>query len=186
MKSLHSYIYDDNQVNEGFLMNALTKGTFKRMSPKELYTGILNMYDYIIDNDDIKLFYQDFKSKERLFWKNLYDLYDKQVWSIFDVNGDPDSLNEIINNYGVLEKVTPEFRRNLRKLINSSENSNLDIKPSAPESVMKVYDKQLKKHYIFTINRTTGIRGLFRPIDAKFLEEIFIKIGQESEFLNKD
>lgn len=180
MESLQRYMQKNEIVNEGFLMNAATKRTMRNMSSKELYIGILNMYDYIVDNDDIKLFYQDFPVKERLFWKNLYDLYQKQVWSIFDVDGDSEVLNEIVNEYGKVAKVTPDFRRKLRQLLHDSRNSELDIKPSAPQNVMKVYDKQLNKNYVFTINRITGWRAIFRPVDAKFLEEIFNKIGQES------
>lgn len=180
MESLQQYIQDTEVINEGFLMNAATKRTMRNMSSKDLYTGILNMYDYIVDNDDIKLFYQDFPMKERLFWKNLYDLYQKQVWSIFDVDGDSEVLNSVVPTHGSVVKVTPDFRRKLRQLLNDSRNTELDIKPSAPQNVMKVYDKQLDKNYVFTINRTTGWRAIFRPIDAKFLEEIFNKIGQES------
>ena len=180
MESLQQYIQDSEVINEGFLMNTATKRTMKNMSSKDLYTGILNMYDYIVDNDDIKLFYQDFPMKERLFWKNLYDLYQKQVWSIFDVDGDSEVLNSVVPTYGSVVKVNSEFRRKLRQLLNNSRNTELDIKPSAPQDVMKVYDKQLDKNYVFTINRITGWRAIFRPIDAKFLEEIFNKIGQES------
>lgn len=182
MISLKEYISNDSEkcVNEGFFMNALTKRTMKNMDSKELYTGILNMYDYIIDNDDIKMFYKDFPVKERLFWKNLYELYTNKVWSIFDVEGDSEVLKEILPTHGQLLDITPEFRRKLRQLIKDSSNSNLDIKPSDPKFVMKVYDKQLKKHYVFTINRATGIKGMFRAIDAKFLEEIFNKIGINS------
>ena len=126
MESLQQYIQDNEVVNEGFLMNAVTKRTMKNMSSKDLYTGILNMYDYIVDNDDIKLFYQDFPMKERLFWKNLYDLYQKQVWSIFDVDGDSEVLNSVVPTYGSVVKVNSEFRRKLRQLLNNSRNTSLN------------------------------------------------------------
>ena len=62
---------DENvTINENFLLNSVTKRTLNKLDPKDLYTGILNMYDYIVDNDDIKLFLKDFPVKERLFWKN--------------------------------------------------------------------------------------------------------------------
>ena len=170
MKTLSNYIKQDLDINEGLIMNNLTKRTFRNMDPEYLYTGILNMYDYIIDNDDIKMFYKDFPLKERMFWKNLYSLYQNKVWSIFDADGDSEVLKELLPSHGVLVDMTPEFRRVLRQLINDSSNTELDIKPSDPKSVMKVYDKQLKKNYVFTINRATGIKGLFRPIDVKFIE----------------
>lgn len=180
MESLQNYIESTEMVNEGFLMNMATKRTLNNMSSQDLYTGILNMYDYIVDNDNIELFYQDFPMKERLFWKNLYNLYTKKVWSIFDVDGDSDSLDNIVNTYNKMVKVTPEFRRDLRKLLKDSSNSDLDIKPSEPQDVMKVYDNKLNKNYVFTINRTTGWRKLLRPIDAKFLESIFEKFASNA------
>ena len=126
------------------------------------------------------MFYKDFPLKERMFWKNLYSLYQNKVWSIFDADGDSEVLKELLPSHGVLVDMTPEFRRVLRQLINDSSNTELDIKPSDPKSVMKVYDKQLKKNYVFTINIATGIKVLFRPVDAKFLEEIFNKISKNS------
>lgn len=180
MESLQNYIESSEMVNEGFLMNMATKRTLNNMSPKDLYTGVLNMYDYIVDEDNMELFYQDFPMKERLFWKNLYNLYTKKIWSIFDVDGDSEVLNEVVDTYGKIVKVTPEFRRKLRQLLKESRNDKLDIKPSEPQDVMKVYDTQLKKNYVFTINRTTGWRKLLRPIDAKFLESIFEKFASNS------
>ena len=35
----------------------------------------MNMYEYICNNEDIELFFQDFQFKERVFWKNLYEMY---------------------------------------------------------------------------------------------------------------
>ena len=43
MISLQDYIYENENINEGFLMNALTKRTVKNMDSKDLFTGILNM-----------------------------------------------------------------------------------------------------------------------------------------------
>ena len=185
MINLKEYIVSndskENIINENFLMNTATKITLKKLEPKELYTGILNMYDYIVDNDDIKLFLKDFPIKERLFWKNLYNLYTKQVWSIFDV--DIEQLNEfkesgLFPDWNIITSITPEFRRQLRHIIKNSRNNNLDIKPSAPSDVMAVTDEVTKKIYIFTINRTTGLRSIFRPLDKKFLIEVFNKLGQ--------
>lgn len=173
---------DENvTINENFLLNSVTKRTLNKLDPKDLYTGILNMYDYIVDNDDIKLFLKDFPVKERLFWKNLYNLYTKQVWSIFDV--DIEQLEEFKNSglfpdFNVITSITPQFRRELRSMLKNSRNNNLDIKPSAPSDVMAVPDNVTKHIYIFTINRTTGLRSIFRPLDKKFLIEIFEKIGK--------
>lgn len=184
MIQLKEYLYAKNEndaINENFLMNSATKNTLKKLSPEELYTGILNMYDYIVDNDDIKLFLKDFPLKERLFWKNLYNLYNKQVWSIFDV--DIEQLSEfkdsgLFPDFNVITSITPQFRREFRNIIKNSRNNTLDIKPSAPSDVMAVPDNVTKKIYIFTINRTTGLRSIFRPLDKKFLIEIFEKLGK--------
>lgn len=172
---------NDNNINEGLLMNALTKRTLNNMDPKDLHTGILNMYDYIVDNDDIKLFLKDFPVKERLFWKNLHTLYTKNVWSVFDISIellDEFKESKLVSDFNVVTEITPEFRRELRQLIKKSKNNNLDLKPSAPSEIMVVPDSVTKSIYIFTINRTTGFKSLFRPIDKKFLIEVFNKFGQ--------
>ena len=178
MISLQDYIYENENINEGFLFNALTKRTVKNMNSKDLFTGILNMYDYIVDEDDIKLFLKDFPLKERAFWANLYNLYKNQVWSIFDVSiNDIDSFSKLIPEFNKIVNITPEFRRELRQLIKQSKNEKLDLKPSMPSDIMAVKDDLTKSIYVFTINRTTGIKGVFRPIDKKFLTEIFNKLG---------
>lgn len=186
MIALKEYLssVDDKLVNENFLMNAATKRTLNNMDPKDLYTGILNMYDYIVDEDDIKLFLKDFPVKERLFWNNLYNLYTKQVWTIFDV--EIEQLNEfkesgLFPDWNVITTITPQFRRELRHIIKQSGNNKVDIKPSAPSDVMAVPDEVTKKIYIFTINRATGLRSIFRPLDKKFLIEVFNKFGQYNE-----
>lgn len=185
MINLKEYIIiqnsDKSTINENILMNSLTKSTLNNLQPNELYIGILNMYDYIVDNDDIKLFLKDFPLKERLFWKNLYNLYNKQVWSIFDV--DIEQLSEfkesgLFPDWNVITSITPEFRRQLRHIIKNSRNNTLDIKPSAPSDVMAAIDEVTKKIYIFTINRTTGLKSIFRPLDKEFLIKVFNKFGQ--------
>ena len=180
MEQLYDVVMQESDVNEGFLMNALSKRALNRMSPKELFDGMLNMYDYIVDDDDIDLFLQDFPVKDRLFWKNLYDLYTKKVWSVVDVGEGFENLSEIIGNYNQMVEVTVPFRRNLRKIINESRNNKLEIKASEPQEMMAVKDELHKKVYIFTINRVSGLfKSLFRSIDNKFLRQIFEKIASK-------
>lgn len=190
MKELKEYIVvdqvnDQSDINEGFLANGISKIILNKISQQELLDGILNMYDYIVDKDDIKLFLQDFPLKERVFWKNLYDLQQKKVWSIIDVDGNYEDLKSMIPEFNQIVDITVPFRRELRQIIKQSRNTELDLKPSEPKSMMAVQDNLLKdstkkknKVYVFTINRVTGpLKRLFRAIDAKFLEHVFKKIG---------
>ena len=178
MTNLYDYIMDmqGSTINEGFLLNAATKSIVNKMSPKDLMLGVLNLYDYIVDEDDIKLFLQDFPLKEQLFWKNLYNLYNNKVWSIIDA--DPSDIAKLNIDYHKLIEVNVEFRRELRYLIKQSRNSKLDLKPSEPSKVMIIKDGLNNKSYILTINRTTGLlKRMFRSIDAKFLTFIFEKLA---------
>lgn len=175
---------DDRQINEGFLLNNVTKITLNKLSSQELLDGILNMYDYIADGDDIKLFLQDFPIKDQLFWKNLYDLNQKKVWSIIDVDSNYDELKSIIPHFNQFIEVNIQFRRKLREIIKNSRNDKLDLKSSEPQEILAIQDNLLKndkqngKVYILTINRTTGLfKRIFRSIDAKFLKKIFEKIA---------
>ena len=181
MKTIYEYLHQEcEMVNEGFFMNALTKRTLNQLTPQELFDGMLNLYDYIVDEDDIKLFLQDFPMKERLFWKNLHALYTKKVWSVIDVGEDYTDLQEIVPQYNQLVKITVPFRRSLRNIIRQSRNDKLELKASEPQEMMAVKDEVNKKVYIFTINRVPGFfRSMFRAIDNKFLANIFEKIGMK-------
>ena len=98
--------------------------------------------------------------------------------SIFDVNIKYlESFKELIPEFNKIVNITPQFRRGLRQLIRNSKNKNLELKASAPSDIMAVKDDVTKSIYVFTINRTTGLKGLFRPIDRNFLEDIFNKLG---------
>ena len=164
---------DDRQINEGFLLNNVTKITLNKLSSQELLDGILNMYDYIADGDDIKLFLQDFPIKDQLFWKNLYDLNQKKVWSIIDVDSNYDELKSIIPHFNQFVDVNVQFRRKLREIIKNSRNDKLAIQDNLLKN-----DNRNGKVYILTINRTTGLfKRIFRSIDAKFLKKIFEKIA---------
>lgn len=190
MKTLYNALLEDNNynepVNEGFLLNGVSKITLNKLSQQELLDGLLNMYDYIVDKDDIKLFLQDFPSKERLFWKNLYDLNQKKVWSIIDVDNQYDEIQSIIPEFNKFIEISVPLRRKFREIIKDSRNSELDLKPSEVKNLMAIKDNLLKsnnrkndnKIYILTINRTTGLlKRLFRNIDAKFLEKVFEKLA---------
>lgn len=198
MKTLKDYLLESNEVDEGLVKAALSLATLNRMDSQELLTGILNMYDYIVDEDDIKLFFDEYPVKEQPLWRNLYEMYNKKLFSIIDVhveteffNDTDDSdddvggndtsawLNESFPIFNELVKVTPEFRRNLRKFIKESRNSSLDLKPSDPEAMMAVEDEVNNTVLIFTINRKSGLLGrVFSAADRKWLEKVLTKLGE--------
>lgn len=182
MKDLYVYLKENEQIDEALFKSAISMIYIKKMDPKYLLTGLLNMYEYIINKSDIKLFYDDFPVKERPFWTNVYKLYENKLWSIFDTQKEDtssididscfDSENELIN-------VTPEFRRQLRNIIKDSSLSQDDLNANNVNKIMLINDPQFDKRYIFTINK---IQGAFRKIlnlaDIKMLEAMFKKISE--------
>lgn len=204
MKYISEYINNslkktifDNIVDESFIKSTLSLANLIKIDPAELLEGILGMYDYIVDKDDIKLFYQDMKTSDIILWKNMYELYQKQLWSIIDVpvcieNGtsEEDNLSyndercakfikESFPSYNELIKVTPQFRRNLRFFINNSRNQELNIKPSAPEYIMLISDEVKNCSYILTINRQTGLLSRFlKSTDRNYLIKAFSKLSE--------
>jgi len=62
MEDLYTYLKND-RVDEGLFKPALGFMYIKKMDPDYLLNGVLNMYEYIINKDDIKLFYKDFPLK---------------------------------------------------------------------------------------------------------------------------
>ena len=185
MKNLAEYIStQDINVNEGLIKSGISLITLNKINPEHLLEGILNMYDYIVDNDNMELFYQDFPVKEQVLWKNLYELYSKKVWSIIDVDTNNEQISSWVEDSfpqrNELIDVTTNFRRHLRKFIKESKNNNLNIKPSEPDKMMIIDDKVNSKSYIVTINRTTGILSrLIRGVDKKYLEKAFSKLNGE-------
>ena len=173
MIALKEYI--NPNVNESVVGSAISMVQIRSMDSEYLLTGILNMYDYICDGDDMKYFYQDFPVKERVFWENLYKLYNKQVWSIFDI-GDSD-VNELNLEPGEV-KITPEIRRNLRKMINSSKNNKLDVKPGQIKTMIFVDDKVNNSKVMLTINKRSLFGRLLRMTDYKLLEKAFEKLSK--------
>lgn len=183
MKKLYTYIQKD--INEGLIKNAISLAGINKMTPEQLLNGILNMYDYICDEDDIDLFFEEYPTAEKIVWKNIYSLYEKKVWSMFDAtyfnNGDSESSN-IVTELGLQEnqmtKITPELRRDLRKVIKESRNNKLDLKPSEIDQILPLYDNKYDKVYFITLNRTKGFfKKLFRKADINFLEKAFIKMA---------
>lgn len=172
MKELSEHL--NESLNEGLIGSSISLVQIRKIDPEHLLTGILNMYDYICDGEDIKLFYQDYPIKERLFWENLYKLYTKNIWSIFDVGQEESSE---LNLQPGLSKVTPEFRRNLRQMIKNSRNSKLDVKPGQIESLVIVKDKVKNTNMVLTINKIGFFRGLLRTADFKLLKSAFEKLA---------
>lgn len=198
MQTLPIYVNENiNQdINEGLIKGLLSLNLIKNISTNDFLNGILNMYEYICNEEDIKLFFEEFPVKERIFWKNLYELYLKKVWSIFDMEVFKNKSNstdntedsnsatkEEINTLGLeentLTKISVEMRRKLREIINDSKNNKLDLKPSEIESIIPISDPMNSDTiYFITINKTKGFFGkLFRKIDIKLLEKQLEKIG---------
>lgn len=198
MQTLPIYVNENiNQdINEGLIKGLLSLNLIKNISTNDFLNGILNMYEYICNEEDIELFFDDFPVKERIFWKNLYELYLKKVWSIFDMEvfknksistdnneNSNSATKEEINTLGLeentLTKISVEMRRELRKIINDSKNNKLDLKPSEIESIIPISDPMNSDIiYFITINKTKGFFGkLFRKIDIKLLEKQLEKIG---------
>lgn len=185
MKDLYTYITEEN-INEGLFKSSLGFIYIKRMEPSYLLNGILNMYEYIIDKSDIKLFYEDFPIKERPFWANLYKLYESKLWSIFDTtkssnvsDEQKDDIDSCFDQENELIDVTPEFRRKLRFIIKDSSNPQDDLNATNVNKIMLINDPQFDKRYIFTINKITGLfrKGL-KAADIKMLENLFKKISE--------
>ena len=183
MKDLEQYLIENEYIEEGLVGSSASFIYIKRMDSKYLLNGILNMYEYIIDKGDIKLFYQDFPFKERPFWTNLYKLYEGKVWSIFDVTkpeSDNDPIKNCFDEENQLIKVTPEFRRQLRNIINGSSLKQDHLSAANVDKIMLIDDPQFNKRYIFTINKVQGMfRRMFKSIDIKFLEKLFEKISEK-------
>lgn len=176
MQSLYEYI--QHQIDEGLIKNTISLVSIKNIDSDELLNGILSMYEYICDEDDINLFYQDFPVQQKIFWKNLYQLYQKGVWSIFDVNENSEFITDLGLQINTLMKITMEFRRDLRKMLKDSKNSKLDLKASQIDKVIALKDPKSEKIYIITLNRTTGfLSRLFRKRDSLFLEKALEKLG---------
>lgn len=183
MKELYTYLLENEQIDEGLFKSAMGMAYIKKMDSRYLLTGLLNMYEYIINKSDIKLFYEDFPVKERPFWTNIYKLYENKLWSIFDTQkNDSDNENNIdscFDGENELINVTPEFRRQLRNIIKDSSSSQDDLNANNVNKIMLINDPQFNKRYIFTINK---IQGMFRKVlnlaDTKMLEMMFKKISE--------
>ena len=73
MRNLSEYLFFSQIIN--ICNESISNNVLRRLTPKDLREGILNMYEYILHNDNIKMFYMDFDSDERSLWKKLYKLY---------------------------------------------------------------------------------------------------------------
>ena len=186
MKDLYTYLIENEQIDEALFKSVMGMVYIKKMDPKYLLIGLLNMYEYVINKSDIKLFFEDFSVKERPFWTNVYKLYENKLWSIFDadkpdadITSDEDIVGGCFDGENELIDVTPEFRRQLRNIIKDSSSSQDDLNANNVNKIMLINDPQFNKRYIFTINK---IQGAFRKIlnlaDIKMLEAMFKKISE--------
>lgn len=161
-------------INEAILKSTVAIFILNRLDAPKIASGIMNMYDYIVDEDDINLFLRDYPAKERILWSSLYKLYQNKVWSIIDV--DKTVIDEL--RISGKTKVTPEFRRDLRKYIKQSRNSKLDIQASAPEFLTSIYDSVNDTYYILTLNRSSSyVTAALQVADKKLISAMFDKIS---------
>lgn len=161
-------------INEAILKSTVAIFILNRLDAPKIASGIMNMYDYIVDEDDINLFLRDYPTKERILWSSLYKLYQNKVWSIIDV--DKTVIDEL--RISGKTKVTPEFRRDLRKYIKQSRNSKLDIQASAPEFLTSIYDSVNDTYYILTLNRSSSyVTAALQVADKKLISAMFDKIS---------
>ena len=161
-------------INEAILKSTVAIFILNRLDASKIASGIMNMYDYIVDEDDINLFLRDYPAKERILWSSLYKFYQNKVWSIIDV--DKTVIDEL--RISGKTKVTPEFRRDLRKYIKQSRNSKLDIQASAPEFLTSIYDSVNDTYYILTLNRSSSyVTAALQVADKKLISAMFDKIS---------
>lgn len=172
MKYLSDYLINlltEDVCNES---NVFSFYSLSKIRPKNLKIGLLSMYDYILNNDDIKFFFQDMQASERPMWRALYDTYQEKLWSIVEINIDnnEDELLGIKKN--ILIKLTPQLKRGLRLL-----NSDLDV--SKTEFAIIIEDELRKCSYLITINRSIDFSTrLSNMIDRNYLIRAFAKLGK--------
>lgn len=194
MINLIDYINEEYQIDEGLLKNMMSRPVLNRMSSEDLKTGILNMYDYICAGDDIEKFYQDFPRTQKMFWKNLYELYDSTAFGMFELdpkkvdmgenskeNNNPQvrqhrgtTIDDIASDDEVV-KVTPEIRRMLRDVIDNSKiGGKSKISAADPMFIYVTEDPLYEDEYrmMFTINKAANM------FSKKFLEALFKKIDE--------
>ena len=58
-------------INEAILKSTVAIFILNRLDAPKIASGIMNMYDYIVDEDDINLFLRDYPAKERILWSSL-------------------------------------------------------------------------------------------------------------------
>lgn len=192
---------NEEQVDEGLVRNLLSKPILNRIRPDDLKTGILNMYDYICAGDDMEKFYKDFPRMQKMFWKNLYQLYESTAFgmfeldpkvseryggSIFDDDGDEientkklpvqqrngTTIDDIAGNEEIV-KVTPEIRRMLRDVIDNSKISGKTKISAADPMFIYVTEDPLYEDEYRMMFTINKAANLFA---RKFLEALFKKI----------
>jgi len=188
MKHLDNYI-SEQYIDEGLFRNLFSIATLSRMDSNDLLTGILDMYDYICDGDDMKKYFMDFPRMERPFWKNLYKLYSKGLFGIFDIDSklidqlkdemygeDKDKMQTKNNDF--LVEVTPKLRRILRKVISESRvnraNPNYYDSDDDDEKLKARRDKKIKfkKRFFkesFEINEKSEDFVKTSPADPEYI-----------------
>lgn len=167
MKSLSKYLFE--QINNICNESIIPDNVLGRLNPKDLRNGILSMYEYISNNNDIKMFYMDFNSTERPLWKKLYELYITDLWNIVESNSSASSLNI---EEGKLLLANSEIKRKLRLA-----NNKLDV--SQAEYALIMDDNLNNNSYIIVINRSIGLMKRFmQKPNYELLVKIFNKLSK--------
>lgn len=182
MISLKEYInqYNYPNTNEGLAANAISLIILKQMDTNHLISGLADMYDYICNQDDIKLFYMDFSVKERIFWKTLYKMYEHGVWCIFDAENN-DILQSIDqSDSNKLTKIDIETKREIRKIASQSKVHDSKFNPAAINKIATFTNPSTDEEFIITTNKIPNIaKRIFHASDFKLIDIMIDKINQE-------
>lgn len=180
MKEISEYIYEQQaeNVNEGLLRGGAAIMIAKRMDDNEFLEGLLNLADGLIDNADADLLIQDYPLKQRPLWKELINMHEKGLYSIA-VTDEEEGFDEIINTFQENDnkpiKLTPEMRRVIRSF-KLAEGTDINL----IAEIFPIEDTMQDRHYIFCMNKQTGILNrIFGAAGKKILEIILQKVSAE-------
>ena len=187
-------VNNEKSVNEGLIRNIISSSMLNNMDQEYLTTGILSMYDHIVEGENIKKFLLDYPLKERFFWKTLIKLYVSNIFGVFDIDTNSPEFEELSNLSGSrssLVDVTPDVRRKLKKIINNSRS------PQGSDShrvVQNIKNKKVEKKFSDGLKDAKGSFDKLKNKYQKFVDgerDAFFKESRntedgEIEILNKN
>ena len=163
MKTLNNYI------NEGLFKSSISKVIIKTMDDEDLHDDFLDLC-VCIEENDMEDWFEDYTQKEKIFWKTIYDLYQKNIWqfTIFDA-----SIDDVFN-VGKWKKIDRRDFKKLKKVGSITRNSDLrkSIRIIDKGMFLLDYDTTI---FIYT---TKKINKLINFADEKLLDEFFEKVGK--------